>query len=190
MSLSHELTLCGLPAVQARFARDPGSIKRLFFDEPTSRKLGAMCKALAAGKKVYRCVLPAELEKIAEEAAETPRAASPRAPDIRSAPAPAASIAPPAPDVAAMAARDAVKDIATLDELRAALSRFEGCALRATASETARIELAPSWDLFGVPSSSIMSRSTATWSSASIVNSSGAMRSCTLRTACCAPLPK
>jgi TrmH RNA methyltransferase len=65
MSLSHELTLCGLPAVQARFARDPGSIKRLFFDEATSRKLGAMCKALAAGKKVYRCVLPAELEKIA-----------------------------------------------------------------------------------------------------------------------------
>jgi TrmH RNA methyltransferase len=65
MSLSHELTLCGLPAVQARFARDPGSIKRLFFDEATSRKLGAMCKALAAGKKVYRCVLSAELEKIA-----------------------------------------------------------------------------------------------------------------------------
>ena len=65
MSLSHELTLCGLPAVQARFARDPGSIKRLFFDETTSRKLGPMCKALAAAKKVYRCVLPAELEKIA-----------------------------------------------------------------------------------------------------------------------------
>ncbi len=64
MSLSHELTLCGLPAVQARFARDPGSIKRLFFDEPTSRKLGAICKALAAAKKVYRCVPPAELEKI------------------------------------------------------------------------------------------------------------------------------
>jgi TrmH RNA methyltransferase len=64
MSLSHELTLCGLPAVQARFARDPGSIKRLFFDEPTSRKLGAICKALAGAKKVYRCVPPAELEKI------------------------------------------------------------------------------------------------------------------------------
>lgn len=65
MSHSHELILCGLPAVQARFARDPGSIKRLFFDEPTSRRLGALCKALAAGKKVYRCVPPAELEKIA-----------------------------------------------------------------------------------------------------------------------------
>jgi len=65
MALASELTLCGLPAVQARFARDPGSIKRLFFDETTSRKLGVVCKALAAGKKVYRCVLPAELEKIA-----------------------------------------------------------------------------------------------------------------------------
>jgi TrmH RNA methyltransferase len=64
MSLAHELTLCGLPAVQARFARDPDSIKRLFFDEPTSRKLGALCKALAVAKKVYRCVPPAELEKI------------------------------------------------------------------------------------------------------------------------------
>lgn len=65
MSLANELTLCGLPAVQARFAKDPGSIKRLFFDEATSRKLGPMCKALAAAKKVYRRVLPAELEKIA-----------------------------------------------------------------------------------------------------------------------------
>lgn len=65
MALSQELTLCGLPAVQARFAKDPGSIKRLFFDEATSRKLGVICKALATAKKVYRCVPPAELEKIA-----------------------------------------------------------------------------------------------------------------------------
>jgi TrmH RNA methyltransferase len=64
MAHTQELTLCGLPAVQARFASDPGSIKRLFFDEPASRKLGALCKALAAAKKVYRCVPPAELEKI------------------------------------------------------------------------------------------------------------------------------
>ena len=65
MPHANELVLCGLPAIQARFARDPGSIKRLFFDEPTSRKLGVVCKALAAAKKIYRCVLPAELEKIA-----------------------------------------------------------------------------------------------------------------------------
>ena len=60
-----ELKLCGLAAVQARFARDPGSIQRLFFDYATGRKIGIMCKVLAQAKKVYRCVEPPELEKIA-----------------------------------------------------------------------------------------------------------------------------
>lgn len=60
-----ELKLCGLAAVRARFTRDAGSIQRLFFDYDTGRKVGMMCKALAATKKVYRCVEPAELEKIA-----------------------------------------------------------------------------------------------------------------------------
>jgi TrmH RNA methyltransferase len=60
-----ELKLCGLAAVRARFERDPNSIQRLFFDHETSRKVGVMCKALAAAKKIYRCVEPAELEKIA-----------------------------------------------------------------------------------------------------------------------------
>jgi len=59
-----ELKICGLAAVKARFERDPGSILRLFFDEPTSRQVGAMSKALALARKVYRCVPPAELEKI------------------------------------------------------------------------------------------------------------------------------
>ena len=60
-----ELKLCGLAAVRARFTREPASIQRLFFDAATGRKIGVMCKALAAAKKVYRCVEPAELEKIA-----------------------------------------------------------------------------------------------------------------------------
>ncbi|MGA3007580.1 MAG: RNA methyltransferase [Opitutaceae bacterium] len=60
-----ELAICGLAAVQARFARDPGSILRLYFDYPTGRRIGTMCKALAVAKKIYRCVEPAELEKIA-----------------------------------------------------------------------------------------------------------------------------
>ncbi|MEY3774258.1 MAG: hypothetical protein RLZZ129_1038 [Verrucomicrobiota bacterium] len=60
-----ELKLCGLAAVRARFAKDPDSILRLFFDEPTSRRVGIMSKVLAQAKKVYRCVSPAELEKIA-----------------------------------------------------------------------------------------------------------------------------
>jgi RNA methyltransferase, TrmH family len=54
-----------LAAVRARFERDASSIVRLYFDYATGRKIGAMCKALAAAKKVYRCVEPAELEKIA-----------------------------------------------------------------------------------------------------------------------------
>jgi TrmH RNA methyltransferase len=60
-----ELRICGLAAVRARFARDPGSIQRLFFDYATGRQIGVMCKVLAQAKKVYRCVEPAELEKIA-----------------------------------------------------------------------------------------------------------------------------
>ncbi len=59
-----ELKLCGLAAVRARFTRDPGSIKRLFFDHAMGQRVGAICKVLAQEKKVYRQVEPAELEKI------------------------------------------------------------------------------------------------------------------------------
>jgi TrmH RNA methyltransferase len=60
-----ELKICGLSAVRARFARDPNSIIRLFFDLERSRQVGVMSKVLAQSKKIYRCVEPAELEKIA-----------------------------------------------------------------------------------------------------------------------------
>ena len=46
----------------------------------------------------------------------------------------AAPVSPPSPDAAIMAAREVAKSAATLDELRAILDRFEGCALRATAT--------------------------------------------------------
>ncbi|RRJ97672.1 RNA methyltransferase [Opitutaceae bacterium TAV4] len=62
---SAELKLCGLPAVKARFQRDAASFRRLYFDYETGHKLGIICKALALAKKVYRCVEPAELAKIA-----------------------------------------------------------------------------------------------------------------------------
>ena len=62
--------------------------------------------------------------------AQQPIASSP-APAIQ---ARAAPIAPPAPDEAAMAAREAAKSAKTLDELRAILERFDGCALKATAT--------------------------------------------------------
>ena len=71
-------------------------------------------------------------------AADTPLAARTSAPPAArvdfTARAPSPS-APPAPDEAAMAARDAAKRAATLDELRAVLDRFDGCALKATATQ-------------------------------------------------------
>jgi len=62
----NEIAICGLAAVRARFRRDSSSIVRLFFDRPTSKKVGLMCRALAGARKVYRCVEPAELAKIAD----------------------------------------------------------------------------------------------------------------------------
>jgi len=47
----------------------------------------------------------------------------------------AAVAPPPAPDAAVMAARAAAREAKSLDELRAILDRFEGCALRATATQ-------------------------------------------------------
>jgi uracil-DNA glycosylase family 4 len=44
-------------------------------------------------------------------------------------------IAPPSPDAAVMAAREAARSAASLEDLRAMLDRFEGCALRATATQ-------------------------------------------------------
>jgi len=43
--------------------------------------------------------------------------------------------APPAPEEAAMAARAAARTARTLDELRAILEKFDGCALKATATQ-------------------------------------------------------
>jgi uracil-DNA glycosylase family 4 len=42
---------------------------------------------------------------------------------------------PPSPDAAVMAAREAARSAANLQELRAILDRFEGCALRTTATQ-------------------------------------------------------
>ena len=49
------------------------------------------------------------------------------------APEPAPS--PAAPDIAVMAARESARSAASLDELRAMLEKFEGCALRTTAKQ-------------------------------------------------------
>jgi len=62
---SREIPVCGLSAVQALFASRPTAIKRLFFDLPTGRRVGAISGYLAGQRKVYRQVLPEELEKVA-----------------------------------------------------------------------------------------------------------------------------
>src|SRR5262249_6209094 len=47
----------------------------------------------------------------------------------------ALAAAPPAPEAAVMAARAAARNAATLDELRAILAGFDGCALKGTARQ-------------------------------------------------------
>src|SRR5262245_8777460 len=60
----------------------------------------------------------------------------PPQPGLGGAPAPAAAPAAAlSSDQAVMAARDAARNAASLDELRAILSSFEGCALRVTAKQ-------------------------------------------------------
>src|ERR1044071_3215341 len=81
-----ELKLCGLAAVRARFTRDARSIQRLYFDYDTGRKIGVICKALAAAKKIYRCVEPPELEKIAGSVHHGGIAAVVPAPGLRAPP--------------------------------------------------------------------------------------------------------
>jgi DNA polymerase len=56
---------------------------------------------------------------------------------LRSGPPPNTLDAPPAPDAAIMAAREAARSAASLDALRAMLERFEGCGLRFTAKRLA-----------------------------------------------------
>jgi TrmH RNA methyltransferase len=62
---SKELNVCGWQAVSTLFARHPGEVQRLFFDAATGKRAGEFCSLLAAQKKVYRQVDPAELDKIA-----------------------------------------------------------------------------------------------------------------------------
>jgi DNA polymerase len=80
---------------------------------------------------------PASPPQRAVTDASDPSPAHPRRPDPPPSPPSAARQkgAPPAPDAAVMAAREAARGAATLDELRAILEGFEGCALKATATQ-------------------------------------------------------
>lgn len=63
------------------------------------------------------------------------RASRPAVPPASEAKAAPANVAPPAPDEAALAARAAAKSAKTLEALRGILEKFDGCALKATASQ-------------------------------------------------------
>jgi DNA polymerase len=67
-------------------------------------------------------------------AANTGGGGPPRTADLRISPAPRAAVPPPAPETAVMAAREAARSAASLDDLRAILDRFDGCALKGSAS--------------------------------------------------------
>jgi uracil-DNA glycosylase len=109
------------------FYLDAG-VDALLGEEPVNRmaddiavaRLGAPASAAAEHKSARRV------------RSESPSPiASSQAPPQRS----GLAAAPASPDAAVMAAREAAKNATTLEELRALLADFEGCALRATATQ-------------------------------------------------------
>jgi uracil-DNA glycosylase len=71
------------------------------------------------------------IDRAADRAARAARSGAP----LSAAGAATAPAAPPSPEAAIMAAREAAKAAQNLDELRALLEAFEGCMLRATATQ-------------------------------------------------------
>lgn len=57
--------VCGVAAVAALFAADPGRVVRLFFAPQFAREVEGPCRALAAQRKPYRAVGTDELARIA-----------------------------------------------------------------------------------------------------------------------------
>jgi DNA polymerase len=95
------------------FYREAG-VDALIGEAPVDRFADAGARAVAPARAPQQASLPADLETKG-------RAGAPAAPI--------------APDAAAASAREAAKSAKTLDELRAILERFDGCALKATATQ-------------------------------------------------------
>lgn len=57
--------ICGLGAVRAVFARDPGRVERMFYVDSIKEQVGPFCRILARARKPYRQVNGAELARIA-----------------------------------------------------------------------------------------------------------------------------
>jgi TrmH RNA methyltransferase len=59
-----ELAVCGLEAVMALAKARPELVQRFFYLPDRAKDFGFLCSALAAARKAYRMVSPAELEKL------------------------------------------------------------------------------------------------------------------------------
>ena len=107
------------------FYREAG-VDALLEETPTDRFASDQASAAPAARaEVAR-------PKAEASAAATARSVPARERELASR---AAAAVPTSPDAAVMAARAAAKSAASLVELRAMLERFEGCALRATATQ-------------------------------------------------------
>jgi len=101
--------------------------------EPTTARalldfyLEAGADALVGEEPVDRFAEPAPARPAVPAA---PKSAAPQRPTVA-----APALAPAVPEAAAMEAREAAKSAATLAELRAILERFDGCALKASATQ-------------------------------------------------------
>jgi TrmH RNA methyltransferase len=64
---TRELAVCGFEAVRALADKHPEKIQRLFFTQDRARFFGAVCKTLAASRRLYRVVEnESELEKLSQ----------------------------------------------------------------------------------------------------------------------------
>ena len=80
---TRELAVCGFEAVKALAEKHPEKIERLFFTQDRARFFGAVCKALAASRKIYRIVeSESELEKLSQSVHHQGVVAMVREPEI------------------------------------------------------------------------------------------------------------
>jgi uracil-DNA glycosylase family 4 len=91
---------------------------------------------MAVGEEAVDRFAEADAEAARRREALAARQEAARAPALARPQPVSAAGAPPAPDSAVAAAREAARSAASLDELRAIVESFEGCALKATASRT------------------------------------------------------
>ncbi|MFG1477741.1 uracil-DNA glycosylase [Xanthobacter sp. V4C-4] len=105
-------------------------------DEPVDRFAESAAELKARAPRRDAADAPPGLPREeAPQATGDPRGAAPAARRAPQPPPPhAPAIAPHAPDAAAMAAREAARGASSLEELRALLDAFDGCALKRTAS--------------------------------------------------------